>query len=289
MSFSKDGTTKTFSPQIPDAIPGFTNFGVIELESVGNIRDLGGLPTADGKRIQQGRLLRSGDLHTVSVDDIATLTLKHNLSYICDLRTPLEVRHSPDALDVIQEVEYIHLSALPEDDVAALGMDNITTDVQVGRKFVESPFAVIGSLYSTCLLGKLGKITYAHLLNDLLEREEGATLWHCTQGKDRTGIAAMLIECALGVEPSYRERDYLATNLFMDGWTEKLERFLAKMGMAEKIDLDLEAYVYAHKSYYDIALKAVHDNYDSFDNYLTEALDFGAAKQKRLQELYLEP
>ena len=50
----------------PEPIPGFPEFGHIPFEGLHNTRDLGGMPTADGRTIAPAKLLRSGALHKAS-------------------------------------------------------------------------------------------------------------------------------------------------------------------------------------------------------------------------------
>lgn len=57
----------------PEPIPGFPEFGHIPFEGLRNTRDLGGMPTADGRTIAPAKLLRSGALHKASEQDLARL------------------------------------------------------------------------------------------------------------------------------------------------------------------------------------------------------------------------
>ena len=57
----------------PEPIPGFPEFGHIPFEGLHNTRDLGGMPTADGRTIAPAKLLRSGALHKASEKDFERL------------------------------------------------------------------------------------------------------------------------------------------------------------------------------------------------------------------------
>ena len=68
-------------------------------------------------------------------------------------------------------------------------------------------------LYVNFLFSERGKSAYRALFRVLLELPEGrSVLWHCTDGKDRTGVASMLILAALGADRRTILEDYLLTN-----------------------------------------------------------------------------
>lgn len=283
------GTPKRdIAPEQPQAIPGFPTFGHITLQGVDNARDLGGMPTEDGKRIKGGRLLRSGDLAHATAEDAQQLMVTHHLARIVDLRTPLEAERAPDPLELLPGVEYVNTPALPNGAIVSVGQGSLAKDAKLMHEFTAHPFDAIKALYPEALLGELGIKAYGDFLHDLLEAEEGATLWHCTQGKDRTGMAAILVEHALGVSQEHILADYLATNLFIDGWMARMEHMLRTMPFAKGIDADIDAYAYAHAVYFEAAMEAMNSVYGSIDAYLEQELHFGPAEKRQLRAMYLE-
>lgn len=78
MSGARDTNGKTRTgPELPEPIPRFENFGHVTLRGARNTRDLGALSTADGRTIAAGRLIRSGDLHKCTDEDIELLRDGH--------------------------------------------------------------------------------------------------------------------------------------------------------------------------------------------------------------------
>ena len=63
----------------------------IELDGADNVRDLAGLPTADGRTVQPGRLIRSDSLQGLTDDDVRNLVDDLNVRAVADLRTGIEV------------------------------------------------------------------------------------------------------------------------------------------------------------------------------------------------------
>lgn len=96
MSDARDTNGKTRTgPELPEPIPGFESFGHVTLRGARNTRDLGGLSTADGRAIAAGRLIRSGDLHKCTDEDIELLRDGHGLARVVDFRTAKEREGAP--------------------------------------------------------------------------------------------------------------------------------------------------------------------------------------------------
>lgn len=271
----------------PGIVPGFEDFGYISLRGVTNVRDLGGMPAANGRRIQPRRLVRSGELHDATAEDMKQLMHMHDVDCIIDFRAKSEMDREPDPISMMTGVKYMHIPVLKEEAIGIMHKGSLVKDLQSAIDYAGSPYEIMSEFYQKAVLGESGMLAYRTFLHDLLEEEAGATLWHCTQGKDRTGIAAILAEYILGVPYEYIRDDYLATNLFVRGWAEKLNAVLKGVKFARQIDMDVEAYAYASMGYFETLLKAVNNAYGSLDNYLVRALDFGPDKQAKLRELYL--
>lgn len=276
------------APASPEPVDGFGRFGFVTLQGVINCRDLGGMPAADGKRIRKRRLMRSADLHDATAEDMRQLVRMHDLERVIDLRAEYEVESEPDPIPLMTGVEYARLPVLSDDAIGFSGLKNPFSDMRMLRRFSKDPFETIRELYAKCVLGEFGIRAYRALLGSLLDSGDGGTLWHCTQGKDRTGLAAFLVEFSLGVPMECMRRDYLATNLFIKPWVDKVNSLMRSKVVLGGLGVDLEAYTYASMCYFDTALDAMADSYGSVDGYLTRALDFGPDKRAKLRELYLE-
>lgn len=275
------------APSEPHDIPGFRNFGHIKLRGVSNARDLGGMPAADGKRIARRRLVRSSALHDATHEDMKQLLHMHNVDCVVDFRTDAEIEKDPDPKPLMRGVKYMHLPVFTQEAIGITSGGNPVKDFRAMMDYAGKPYEMIEELYPKSVLGKTGIKAYSEFLHDLLSETKGATLWHCTQGKDRTGMGAILVEYALGVPMNYILDDYLATNLFVRGWADTLRSFLADKTFARGIDNDVNAYAFANTCYFEAMFAAVVNSYGSMDNYFVRALDFGPDKQAKLRELYL--
>ena len=159
---------------------------------------------------------RSKELSTATEDDIAILKNDYNLGYVIDMRVDTEI--GEDADPVIDGVEQI---ALPIDITAFLKKIYTVTDPGERTAILKQAFAD----------GEMGEYMYVNALKqdsvrqqyklffDTLVKSKGekAVLWHCSYGKDRTGLGAALLLYVLGVDEETIMNDYLLTNAFYEG------------------------------------------------------------------------
>lgn len=274
--------------ELPEAIPGFSEFGHIPFEGLHNTRDLGGLPAADGRHVRPALLLRSGALHKATENDLARLLADYRLEGVVDFRTELERDKEPDPREFMEGVVFYDFPALSGETVGITHGASLAQDVKTLEAVSVQPHEIVRKMYPQILLGDAGRAAYRGLLNVLLESDGGAVLWHCSEGKDRAGLGAVIVERALGVPEADVRADYLATNLFARNRAEgALDALAAKLPALRGLDADMDSFFYAYADYYDAAMAAVTDAFCTFDAYLAEALDFGPEKQTALREKYL--
>ena len=190
----------------------------IKLEKVTNARDLGGIKSKYGV-VKYDKLLRSGHLGVATDDDCKILTGKHCLRRIIDLRTATEIANNPDVS--IDGVDWINvsISAATTFGITYEKLDGATIakmiDAGIARMIArgETSSEHMRILYKNFVLSDYSHHGYGKFLK-LLANEpiEGATLWHCSAGKDRVGTCTALLLHCLGVSRDEIMRDYLLTN-----------------------------------------------------------------------------
>lgn len=165
---------------------------VLPLEQGSNFRDAGGYPAAGGKRVAWGRIFRSGAMPLLTELDYSALE-KLKIATIVDLRSTDERMIAPDMLDDRTGATFI------SNDYSLKGL-------MAGYGKGDGEYAYRGM--DTFLKPQL-KAVFRTLL-----RGEGALMYHCSAGQDRTGITTALIYSALGVDRATIIRDYhLSTEL----------------------------------------------------------------------------
>jgi protein-tyrosine phosphatase len=240
----------------------------IKLEGGSNFRDLGGYPAKKGKHVKWGHIYRSADVSKLTENDFKTLTNLH-LETVCDLRGPDELKTNPDRLP-----EGIYSINLPA------GSEN----VKVGMNYATmNRDSMMNAMYSrTDHL----KAKYKPMFEQLLTLPNNKSLmFHCTAGKDRTGVGAAMILSALGVDKKYVIADYEATNFYWKDAREKMMQGMAKTGMSET---SLKSMLAANPKYIETFLNTIVTKYGSMNNFLKQEMEMDDEKIAKLKELYLE-
>lgn len=178
---------------------------VLALEGVTNFRDLGGYTTADGRRVKHGMVFRSAALAGLSAGDIEYLAgLK--LRTVADLRGTREMAVVPSP--AIPGCENIPLVIQPR--IGASLRDLLKRQEATGEDMV----AILAQAYAAYVTEHLP--VYRRLFDLILDAERVPLVFHCTAGKDRTGVGAALLLTALGVPEEQVIADYRATDRFWD-------------------------------------------------------------------------
>ena len=175
-----------------------------------NFRDLGNIPAADGRRVRGGMLYRSGHLSKISQNTAKFLHDRKGLRTVIDLRSPSELAETPDVIDT--SVNYIHLPPLNDEQNPSINRHNRK---KVLYKIMEKEGGAkkhLSDIYRLMVTQKSSLDAFSEMLRLLADENNNAVLWHCTQGKDRTGIAAAVTLLALGVDREEIMRDYMHTN-----------------------------------------------------------------------------
>lgn len=262
-------------------------YGIIELDTVHNCRDLGGLPGADGRRVAMGRLVRSGALGHGSDGDLARL-IDRGLSCVVDFRTDDERAHDPEPAERLAGVRLCHIPVVSS---AALGITHeggLAGLIHEARDFQHDALGKMERLYRQIVLSREGQEGYGRFFRILLEQDRGMVLWHCTAGKDRTGIAAALLTIALGVPRTMVMESYLASNRYTEPLVSRALEDLSHAHVLAGVASVVHTLYRVSERYLNGALEAIEGEFGSVHGYLNGALGIDDADITRLRELYLE-
>ena len=272
----------------------------ISLTGVGNAKELGGYTTRDGRTVKHGLLLRTARLSNATQEDLQKLADEYHLSVVIDFRGDSEIRYFPDpeisgAKNVnIQIIE--DANEFPEDMIAemqALGERNGKV-TKMDRLRLAIKYGIWGEqadqMYIDFLSSDRGSAGYRQFFRDLLDLPDGeAILFHCTEGKDRTGCAAMLILFALGADEETVMEDFLLTNAFNADLIEEDKRMLREEGIAEEdMDVYLSQMDQVSEAYMRNALAWMTENYGSPLGYITQVLGVTEEELIELRDKFLE-
>jgi protein-tyrosine phosphatase len=243
----------------------------VQLQGAVNFRDVGGYATTDGHHVKWGKIYRSADLSKLTEADLAELN-KRNINYDVDLRGRPEAAQAPDKLN--PNTNYILCPA---------GSDSV---VMMAKQFAahKNVDSIMNVFYSNTLYLK---DRYTPFFNKLLVLPDDQSLvFHCTAGKDRTGIAAALLLYALGVPYETIVDDYTATNYYRQSENQK-----AVNGLTQLMHMDpksAKSVTGAKKEYIDANFAAINKRYGSVDNFLKNEIGLTDKDMKLLKSKYLQ-
>ena len=180
----------------------------IELDGAVNVRDVGGLPTTDGGKIAEGRLLRGDNLDGLTPADVHRLVTERGLATVVDLRSTEEhAAATPGPLTAVSSVRHVRFSLLPELGVLADTLGG-TMVVRTEQALARCPADVRAGFYLGYLEDRPAGVVGA--LRSIAS-SPGPALVHCAAGKDRTGVIVAMALSVAGAEPAAITADYAAS------------------------------------------------------------------------------
>lgn len=210
----------------------------IPLGKMHNLRDLGGYPAAGGHMTAWERLLRGDNPQGLTEEDLQWL-LRREITTVIDLRSAAELEQTPDQLSTVPEFAYFHCPLLSGDQ-----MPNLEEDV--GRGYFHA-------------LDRMDSVREALRL---VAQAPGGVLFHCTAGKDRTGMLAALLLGLAGVSREDILADYQVSEVYLAQIIQQIKVFVP----------DLAPFAGQSKSeYMSGCLDLLEERYGSIPGYLESA------------------
>ena len=206
------------------------------------------------------------------------------LKKVFDLRTEWEAAAKPDHLAkgwTLFHEPVLHETTLSE----AFG-----SEVRFAEQTMKNMDQTMKEAYVLMLSSPRGQKTWKTLFEQML-LEDAPILFHCTEGKDRTGMAAALIEHALGVPEDLILKDYLDTNRIASSLIRKDEGLANRLHLMKECRLreDVIDFITARKDYYDAADHWIRMNCGSWMGYLKKELGLSEKDISRLRLMWLLP
>lgn len=252
---------------------------IIELDGPLNFRDIGGYESKDGKHVKWNKIYRSDSLSRLSVRDKVKL-VKLKVSVDCDLRSDYEKTMAPDNLWA--GAKFVDVPLYSND----LSEDKAGNKLY--RFFHHLPDLqdnFIGRIYQNTLLNTHSQEEFRKVFQELLALPaENGLVYHCSAGKDRTGMMTALILMALDVPDDTIAGDYLLTNQLYDfarsrqlPSNDEISEMVARMNVTHG----------EGKAILGIT-KTIRAGWGSFENFFKKELGFSSKDLEQLKKLYLE-
>lgn len=243
---------------------------LLPLQGATNFRDLGGYRGHGGRPLRARCLFRADHLGALTAQDHSTLQ-------------QLGIRRAFDFRGV-------HERAAQPYQVAGLAQHSLAIEPSVAQEM--QALAQAGMPLTPARMEGLMQDLYRRLVTDnapvfadwfghLLDQasdQPTPLVFHCTAGKDRTGVAALLLLRALGVEPAVVEADYLLTNT----------HYRRPRAQDERIPDDALAVLWSVRpGFLQAALTQIRADHGDLDAFLARAMKLGPAHRAKLAALYL--
>jgi protein-tyrosine phosphatase len=239
----------------------------IDLPGCANFRDLGGYPTRGGMRLRWRRLFRSDGLHGLTPDGVDRVVDELGIGAIVDLRSTGEV--GVDGRGELRDRSpvYHHLP---------LFEGPLTVDPELINQFT------LAERYF--LMAERAKIPVARVISALAECST-PVVYHCTAGKDRTGLISAIVLGLLGVPDEFIVADYAASQ---DNLGAIVDRLMQSEGYRDVIETLPADTLHAKPETMLSLLDQLRDRYGSFRGYAND-IGLSDAVIRRLETELLEP
>ncbi|MCH1451874.1 MAG: tyrosine-protein phosphatase [Acidimicrobiaceae bacterium] len=259
---------------------GFTVVGerLLAMDGVMNFRDLGGYPTVDGGATRWGQVFRSARLNETSDADLDRIE-RLGITKVFDLRTQAEVDNEPDRLP--DSVEHVHL---PMSSSVALqkGLFERILDRDM-TSFTKADMAEGYVRMLESFPEHLGQMAHAVADGEKI-------LFHCTAGKDRTGITAMLLLGLAEVGDGHVLDDYeISARHQPEGRIDAFTKMLTDEGI-DPDPFDLDAMLGSPRPVMRMTIDSLRDRWGGVEGYADFlGLDAGRRAAARANLRFAQP
>ena len=196
-----------------------------DIEGAVNFRDLGGYRTQDGRVVRSGRVYRCGMMHHISPAGLALLRDNLGIRTVVDLRNALEL-------------EGDGLSPLPDYGIdwrnLPIGGDTVMTPEERRDRFQALASGEID--WSQSYIQMVGRApgAFRAFFELAADPAQVPLVFHCTGGRDRTGVAAALLLSSLGVDDETIAQDYALTGEWLQPHVDRFGRQMEALQMTRE-------------------------------------------------------
>ena len=236
----------------------------LELDGAVNVRDLGGLPTEDGRTTRPGIVLRADNLQDLSDKDVRRLT-ELGVRTVVDLRTPTEVEQEGPGPLVAEGLRHVNLDLIPSWGAERAVPHEKREEGDLSHFYMsyldDAPEAVVEAL------------------RVLADPDAGAAVVHCAAGKDRTGVVCAFALLVAGVPREEVVADYALTG-------ERIEAIFDRLAGAGTYEEDMKTRALDDLRPHPLSMRHFLDRLDECGGPITWLTDhgFGPAEQAALRD-----
>lgn len=226
-------------------------------------RDLGGIQNKEGRTIKKNYLIRSANLSKINSRTLQRLKKCH-LCKIIDLRTNEETAEKPNK--ILPGTEYIHIPIFNDKTVG------ITREKDIGIKEMLRTMPDLTGLYRSMVTDEFSVAQLKQIVHEIIDSNGYPILFHCSAGKDRTGIVALLLLSILDVSEDKIIRDYLYDSKKHQLKSLGLYLTLIFTTRDKALASKVRKYYLADEKYIKAAIQAINEKFGSMDDFIENEL-----------------
>ncbi len=258
-------------------------------KKIENLRHLGGYVGKDGLKIKDDLLYRSGGLN-LPEEELAAILNPLKITVVFDLRADDETKSAPYVLP--QGIEYRHRPIFNslEDQMMALNPSQAAEKSEgfsIQDVSLEMLMGMGDFLSDTYKFMAQKSHAFGDLIKEIIELEGQPLLFHCSAGKDRTGILAALLMLALGVSREDVIENYMLSNQYRKDELERYLAFARRMTDNPEVLEIIKNVLTVQEKYIEGFLASV-ESYPDFDSYAESCLGLKKEDLEDLREIHLD-
>lgn len=251
----------------------------ITVKKVYNFRAVGNMKNIEGRTLKQDFFYRSGQLSKLKKGSFAQIE-NLGIKEVIDLRNSKEIAQKPDHLP--KEIMYKNYSAFEDEGDQLDQAKKLVLKGKVNGADADQRMIDFYREYVT-----ENPVIIKKIITETLE-SKNPVLYHCTAGKDRTGIVTALILTILRFDKETIYNEYLLSNNYRKDLVQKRLRLANNLHfLYPKMDIQvLEKLSWVEKRYLDAAFGEINKKYGSTDAYIQQALEISETKRREYIEKF---
>ena len=248
----------------------------IELETKQNIRDFSYIINKNNQTIKAYSIIRSNNINNFSRKDLELLKEKYNIKTILDLRNKKEVENNPS---IINKIKYYNIP-LFEKKRKKKRIDSNNQNISRVPNIYETYMEMIESKEAKKQLKKILKV--------IMNPKNSNVLFHCTYGKDRTGVISLLILSMLDVDIKDIKEDYLYSNKYMEVISKKKYKEYLEKTRDDEYSKQMREVFLAKEDYLDYIIDYMNKRQGSILNYIIKEIGIKEKAINKFKDYYLK-
>ena len=250
------------------------------MKNINNFRNVKGYINKDNKKLKANMIFRGGALNRLIPDEINYFEKKLNIRYVLDFRDQNEAEKDPDIIG--NRINYERISALQLQDERFQGFD-------FGKELSKHLSLTQIDYLSQYLLDGYKNMPFNNKAFDklfkLLLKNDGSVYYHCSAGKDRTGIATFIIMMALDMNEEDAINEYLLSNKYLKNF---IDQFYLEHNVSKEFQKLADKLLYVREENILLVINAIKCKYQSYDDYFEKEYNLTKEKRKLLKAIYCE-